>query len=85
MRKKRSNFDKSQRTEKKFDTLENPDSDTKNQMVEISFESFSLTVRLLILTIMKEVKPVVTEKRHLDNQNQSILATTFYKFRTIRT
>ena len=33
---------------------------------------------------MKEIKPVDTEKRHLVNQYQSFLVTTFYKFWTVK-
>ena len=80
MRKKRSNFDKSQLIKKKLDISGSPDFKAKNQMKEYSIKLFTLTVGLLILTIMKEIKPLVTEKRHLDNQYQSLLVTTLYKF-----
>ena len=42
--------------------------DAKNQLTENRIESFSLNLRLLIVTLKKEIKPVVTEKHDFDNR-----------------
>ena len=39
-------------------------------MSEIGIESFSLSVRLLIVAFMKEIKPVITEKQHFEIRDQ---------------
>ena len=36
------------------------------------------------MTLMKEIKTVVTEKHHFDNRDESFLITTFWKFWTIK-
>ena len=67
------NIDKS----KKIDSWECPDFDAKDQLTEKIIETFSLSVKLPIVTLMKEIGPVATEKHHLDNRDQSLLVTTF--------
>ena len=56
----------------------------KNQIKEISNEFFSVSVRLLILAFMKEIKTAVTDKHQFDGRDESFLVKTFRKFRTIR-
>ena len=56
----------------------------KNEMTDIPIESFSLSTKLLMVTLMKEVKTVVTEKHHYDNRDDSFLVTTFWKLWTIK-
>ena len=56
----------------------------ENQMTENWMESFPSTVRLLIVTLLKEVQTVVTDIHHFDNWDESLLATFFWNFWTIR-
>ena len=60
-RKKKQNFFK------KIDSWECPDFDSKNQLTENVIESFFPSLRLLIVTLMEGIKPVVTEKHYFDN------------------
>ena len=55
----------------------------KNQLTEIWIQSSSLSARLLIVTLMKEIKPVVTEKHHFDGRDESFLSTNFWKIQNI--
>ena len=41
---------------------DSPDSDAKNQLTEISIQSYCLSAKYLTLTIGKEIKQVNTEK-----------------------
>ena len=54
------------------------DFDAKNQLTVIWNESFFLRARMLIVTLVKELKPVVTEKHHFDNRDESFVITTFW-------
>ena len=45
--------------------------DAKSQVTEILTKTFFLAVMGLIVTLVKEVKPVITEERHLDNGDES--------------
>ena len=53
-------------------------------MTEICIESFSLSVRLLIVTLMEGIKIVVTDKHHFDDRDESLLVTTSWKNWTIK-
>ena len=57
---------------KKFSFWTWPNFDAKNQLTEINLK-FYPSVRLLVVTSMKEVKPVVTERKHLDDRDYSLL------------
>ena len=61
-----------------------PGFDAKNHMREIGIEFFSLGVKLLIVTLMKEIKAAVTERHNCDNRDESVLVTTFWNFWTIK-
>ena len=61
-----------------------PDFLAKNQMTELWIESFSLSVRGLLVTVMKEIKTAVTEKHHSIIRDENVLVTGFWKFRTIK-
>ena len=65
-----------------FDSWERPDFDAKNQLPKNWSESFSLNAMLLIVTFVEESKPVITEKHHFDNRDESFLITTFWKLWT---
>ena len=70
----RLNFKKSQNFfQKKINSWECPDLDAKNQPTEIWVKSFPLDLELLFVTLMNEIKPVVTEKHHVDNRDESFL------------
>ena len=56
---------------KTFDFREWPDFDAKNKLTELLIQSFFLSERLLIVTLMKEIETVVTQKHHFDNRDQS--------------
>ena len=56
----------------------------KNEQTENRIQVFSLSVKLLIVTLMIEIKPVVTEKHHFDNRDESFLITTSWNFLTIK-
>ena len=64
----RKNIDKSQQSKKIFDFWECPDFDSKNQMTEISIDFISIGVRLLIVSLLNEIKTVVTEKHLFFNE-----------------
>ena len=55
-----------------------------NQLTEKSTKSFSIGVRFLIMTLMKEINPVITDRHLFDIWDESILVTIFRKFWTIR-
>ena len=56
----------------------------ENQPTESCINSFSLSVKLMIVALMKEFKIVVTEKHYFDNRDESFLITTFWKIWTIK-
>ena len=56
---------------KTFDFRERPDFDFKIQLTQSWIKFFPLVVRLLILTLMKQIKPVVTRKQHFDIRYES--------------
>ena len=58
--------------------------DAKNQMTKTSNASFSVSVSLLILALIKEIKTAVTDKHHFVDRDESFLIKTFWKFRTIK-
>ena len=62
---------------KKFETWECPVFDAEKQMIEIWNESFSLKLRLQIVTLMIKIKRLVTEKQRFDARDESFLETTF--------
>ena len=67
-----------------FEFWESPDFDAKNQLTEIGLESFSPSVRFLIVIFMKENKPVITEKHHSHKRDETFLITFFFKVWTIK-
>ena len=56
----------------------------KTGKVRIYDEKSQITVALLILKLMKELKFLVTEKHHFDYRDESFLETVFWKFWTIK-
>ena len=73
----RLNVDKSEQN-KNLDSWECSDFDAKDQRTEFYIESFFLSVRLLIVTLLKEIKTVVTQKHNFDKRDESFLVTTFW-------
>ena len=57
--------------------------DALNQLGELPTKSYLLGVRFLIVTFMKEIKPVFTEKYHFGNRDESILRTLSRKVCTL--
>ena len=55
-----------------------------NQLTAYSNEFDSLGVCFFIVTLMKEIKPVVTERHHFDSRDETIFKTIFWKNWTIR-
>ena len=55
-------------SKKTFDLWECPAFDGKNQVTENSTDAFFPFIKLLIVTIMKKIKPVVTDKHHFHNR-----------------
>ena len=58
--------------------------DGTTQVTKIWIESFSLNVMLLLLTLLKWIIPIVTEKQPFDYRNESFLKTVFWKFWIIK-
>ena len=58
--------------------------DGTNQVTKIWIESFSLNVMLLLLTLLKWIIPIVTEKQPFDYRNESFLKTVFWNFWIIK-
>ena len=56
-----------------------PDIDGENQITEIWKISTSPSVRLLIVTLMKKIKPRVTKKHHFDKRENWILINNFWE------
>ena len=56
-----------------------PDIDGENQITELWKNSTSPIVRLLIVTLIKKIKPRVTEKHHFDKREESILINNFWE------
>ena len=53
-------------------------------MTDIWNQSFSLSPRSLIATLMKEIETVLTEKQHFDNRDELFSITTVWNFWTIK-
>ena len=51
--------------------------DPKNKLNELAFKSLFLSVDFSIGTLLKEIKPIVTEKNEYKNRNISILIAIF--------
>ena len=56
------------------------DIDAKMKLHNFLFRSFSLNVGFLIETLMREIKPVVTEKNEYEYRAKSILVAPFSIF-----
>ena len=49
----------------------------KTSGLNFEFQSFSLSLRKLIVITIWEIQPVVTENHHFDNRDESLLVTIF--------
>ena len=47
----------------------------QKKLTKIPMKSFSLSLKLLIVSLMKEIKTEVTEKHQSDNRDESFLVT----------
>ena len=64
-----------------FHCLDYPDSDAKNKLTDFSFKTCSPSKNFFIETLMKEIRPVVTEQNEYEYRGKSKLKLLFGAFR----
>ena len=76
------NFEK-KINKKLFNFWECPGFNAKTSLLKNELNPFSVSVKMLIVTFMREIKPVVLEILHFDFRDELFFITTFWKLWTI--